>query len=74
MRFANEVVEDIESLPYGDPEGDHSLLDKYTLETLNLCLEKFRDLDDAISSDDLQNLLHQLIQKWEDIHDTLWYA
>jgi len=71
MKTANEIVAEIEGLPYGDPEIDHIILDNSTLETLKLCLESF-DQDDSYY-DDLHHLVYALIQKWETIKE-LWYA
>lgn len=70
MKLPFELLEDIEVLPTGDPEVDHVLLDKATVDTLKLCLERF-DYEDQ--RDSLHILVFALIQKWETI-EQLWYA
>lgn len=67
---AIRIQEEIETIPIGDPEIDHTLLDTYTLETLKLLEKRMFVLD---QSDDLSTLLSFLIQKWETIEE-LWYS
>lgn len=73
MRDPLEIKQDIDSLPLGDIEGDHVLLDRYTIETLKLCLETPLN-DDAWFGGDLHALVDTLIQKWDALREEFWYA
>lgn len=69
--YAERILEEIIPLPYGDPEKDHVILDKHTVETLRLCLETIQGEWPEESS--LTILLTTLINRWETI-EGLWYA